>query len=269
MKDTARSTGAARALDRLRAGLGVSARFGQAVLSRALDLLYPGFCRECECPLEGGVPFCLRCAGSIRWIPSACARCGQPLPAPADSCGGCASLFLPFDRAACPGEYAGAWRTAVLRFKYGGDQGVRGLLSGALERIYRERLAALGPRAIVPVPAHPLRRILRGRDTVEDLARDLGLRTGLPVRRILTRCRWIPSQTSLARADRLKNPRGAYAVRSRYRPRGGRPSPQVMCAVVLLDDVYTTGATAAECARALKEAGARQVLVLAAARSND
>jgi len=158
----------------------------------------------------------------------------------------------------------------VLRFKYAGDQGVRGLLSGALERIYRERLAALGPRAIVPVPAHPLRRLLRGRDPVEDLARHLGLRTGLPVKRILSRVRWIPSQTSLARADRLKNPRGAYAVRSRYRAGAGRPSPQLAAAVLLLlDDVYTTGATAAECARALKEAGAGQVLVLAAARSNE
>jgi predicted amidophosphoribosyltransferase len=254
---------------RLRAALGLSARFGGKAILRALELVYPGFCRECGVPVEGGPPFCPRCAASIRWIASACARCGQPLPAPADSCGGCVSLLLPFDHAACAAEYAGSWRTAVLRFKYAGDQGVRDWLSGALERVYRERFAALSPQTVVPVPPHPWRRLLRGRDPVEDLARELGARAGLPVRNVLTRCRSIASQTSLPREERLKNPRGAYAVRARFRPRGGRPSPHLAGPVLLLDDVYTTGATAAECARALKDAGARRVLVLAAARSND
>src|SRR5262245_25325484 len=83
--------------------------------SRALDLLYPGFCRECEAPVAGAAPFCATCASRIRWIASACARCGAPAqnPGPGE-CGECAGRILSFDRAAAAAEYTGPWRTAVL-----------------------------------------------------------------------------------------------------------------------------------------------------------
>ncbi len=90
-------------------------------------------------------------------------------------------------------------------------------------------------------------------------------KVGIPVRHALTRARWIPSQTSLPRARRLANPRGAYLVRRGYRPRAGTAG--LPPSVILLDDVLTTGATASECARVLKAAGVRTVAVLAAARS--
>ncbi len=255
-----RRTGTVAAL--LRA---IAARAG----SRALDLLYPGFCRECDVPVSGPAPFCAPCAARIRWIRSACARCGAPAanPGPGE-CGECAGRFLSFDRAAAAADYTGPWRTAVLRFKYLGDHGVRGLLGAALARVHAERFASIGPPlVIVPVPPHPWRKLARGRDPVEELAVELGARAGIQVRRVLRRARWIPSQTSLPRAQRLRNPAGAYRVRFTYRPRRGRPQGSVPPSVLLLDDVLTTGATASECARALKEAGARSVGVIAAARS--
>lgn len=236
--------------------------------ARALDLIYPGFCRECEEPIEGQRPFCARCEAGISWIRSACPRCGEAVARPGpEACGSCAGRELFFDRAAAAAEYTGPWRTAVLRFKYLGDHGLRGPLGAALLAVFREQLAGERPEALVPVPGHPWRRLVRGRDPVEELALELGQRTGLPVRQVLRRTRWIPSQTSLERARRLRNPAGAYAARFRYRARRGRRAAAMPRAVLLIDDVFTTGATASECARALKQAGAERVLVVVAARS--
>jgi predicted amidophosphoribosyltransferase len=256
-------------------------RFIRRACQRALDLIYPGFCRTCGAPIEGPAPLCARCAAEIRWIGSACARCGQPALNPPPSgwggCGGCGPRLLFFDHAAAAAEYSTTWRRAVLRFKYLGDQGLRRLLGESLAALYRSRFAAGSPRATVPqaivpqaiiaVPPHPWRQLARGRDPVGELAQDLAGRLRLPLLPVLRRVRWIPSQTSLPRSARLRNPRGAYAVRKRYRLRRGEPAPGLPRAVLLLDDVLTTGATGSECARALKGAGIREVLLMAVARS--
>jgi predicted amidophosphoribosyltransferase len=258
------STGARRARALAAALRALAGRAG----SRALDLLAPGFCRECGAEAPGAAPFCPPCAARIRWIITACPRCGAPSPNPGPGeCGECAGRGLSFDRAAAAAEYTGPWRTAILRFKYLGDQGVGGLLGEAVERVRAAQFSSPPAPVIVPVPPHPWRKLARGRDPVEELARDLGVRARLEVRSVLRRAKWIPSQTSLPRARRLGNPSGAYRVRFGYRPRRGRPAAPVPPAILLLDDVLTTGATVSECARALKEAGARSVLVIAAARS--
>jgi predicted amidophosphoribosyltransferase len=233
---------------------------------RALDIVYPGFCRECGEPTAGRDPFCLPCASSIRWIGSACPRCGMPAVRPGpDSCGECSGRPLHFDRAAAAAEYTGPWRTAVLRFKYLSDHGLRHPLVDGLVRIARLAFDPDPPGAIVPVPPHPLRKLLRGRDHIDELAVDLAARLGIPLRRALRRTRWISSQTSLPRVKRLANPRGAYGLRWAYGPRRARR--RLPASIFLLDDVLTTGATASECARALREAGAKRIAVIALARS--
>ncbi len=235
--------------------------------ARALDLVYPGYCRECGAPVPGNDVFCGPCGGRVAWIASACRRCGLPAIRPGpDGCGECAARSFSFDAAIAPAQYTGPWRTAVLRFKYAGDHGLRATFGLALERAWKARFADERPDAIVPVPASAWRKLLRGRDHVDDLALDLSRRLGIPVRRALRRARWIASQTSLTRARRVTNPRDAYAmVRTGRRRRGG--AARAPRSALLLDDVLTTCATASECARALREAGAERVLVLALARS--
>ena len=106
------------------------------------------------------------------------------------------------------------------------------------------------------VPLAKRRRRERGFDQAEVLARGLAARTGLPVRALLRRVRETDPQARRTAADRRSALAGAFGVIE---------SPPA--SVVLVDDVLTTGATAAECARVLREAGAARVGVVTAARS--
>ena len=111
-----------------------------------------------------------------------------------------------------------------------------------------------GATAVVPVPLHLTRRWSRGFNQADDLARVLGL----PVCHALRRVRRTATQASLGASDRYVNVEGAFAATRRARTLQAR-------AVVLVDDVKTTGATLEACARALKRAGVREVRVLTAA----
>ncbi len=251
----------------------------EALLRESLDLIDPGFCRECK-----GVvthprdPFCSDCLSRVRWIGSACARCGLPVVQPArapqgplhvDSlpppCGVCRPLRLRFDWASASGLHEGPLRTAVLAFKFCGDLGVlqflrdsltRAALASSLEPAMRQA------EAIVPVPLHPLKRWWRGLDSglllAEELALGLAPRQRLPVLPLLRKQRWTPPQSTLKAAQRRRNLRNGFAV---------LPGVRVPQVVVLVDDVLTSGSTASECARALKRGGARRVIVVVAARS--
>lgn len=109
---------------------------------------------------------------------------------------------------------------------------------------------------IAPVPLHWLRQWQRGFNQSDLLARALAKHCGLPVWRALQRVRGTASQAGLSHTGRRKNVNAAFACR---RDLNGK-------SVLLIDDVLTTGATAAACASALKRAGARHVAVLTVAR---
>lgn len=134
------------------------------------------------------------------------------------------------------------------RLKYGGEAVVADALGADLGAVVAGGLA-LGWRvdAIVPVPLAVGRARQRGYDQAELLARAAERVCGAPRRRLLRRVRDTRSQVGLGRAERAANVRGAFAAQRA----GG--------SVVLVDDVATTGSTLAECARALRAAGARDV----------
>lgn len=251
-------------------------RMARLLGGSCLDLLAPGFCRQCNgVVLEGVDPFCARCLEEVEWLRSACARCGiptvQPAPFRSDStelpprCGYCMSLQLRFDLAVAAGRYSSCLRTAILRYKFSADPGVRSLLRGAVSRVthgpvFKSMIGTM--EAIVPVPLHPLKRWWRGRDPVLELAlalRDeLAPARSLPVLHLLEKVRLTRSQVKLSGARRRVNLRGSLAVRAGIR---------VPDTLLLVDDVLTTGTTASECARALKRRGAQRVMVVSLARS--
>ncbi len=152
------------------------------------------------------------------------------------------------------GVYDGTLREIVHAFKYEGRRTLAAPLARLMAEAGRELLATAA--VAVPVPLHRRRERSRGFNQ----ARDLALGLGCPIADALTRTRATPSQTDLPAARRHANVRDAFAVGPRSRAGiDGR-------VVVLVDDVSTTGATLEACARALKDAGAREVRALTAAR---
>jgi ComF family protein len=151
------------------------------------------------------------------------------------------------------GLYDGALREIIHGFKY---EGRRGLAVPLAEMMRTAGAPVLtGADAVVPVPLHPWRRLRRGFNQADDLARHLGV----PVARALWRVRATAPQTGLTSAARRRNLRKAFIA-----------SPLASAAIanrtlVLVDDVRTTGATLEACARVLKAAGAKEVRVLTAA----
>jgi ComF family protein len=174
-------------------------------------------------------------------------------------CASCRVAPRAFELARAPWRYAGSVQTAVRRFKYRRRWRLGHWLADGMAQTAREALPLEDVSAVVPVPLHWLKRRLGGCNPAEDLARPLARALGKPcLPRALVRTRWTTTQTRLSWHERTRNVREAFTafpgdVRSRT--------------VLLVDDVLTSGATANACALALKQAGARAVFVLTAART--
>jgi ComF family protein len=155
------------------------------------------------------------------------------------------------------GSYHGPLGDAVRKLKYQGRTDLAAPLAERLAASLRPLKAHEGA-TFVPVPLHPKRLADRGYNQSALVARKLGQILGAPVEpRALVRLRVTGEQAALARAERLLNLRGAFALRY----------PGTLSNVVLVDDVVTTGATALACARAVEAGGGRVVAVAALARA--
>ncbi|OGD22392.1 MAG: hypothetical protein A2W03_15520 [Candidatus Aminicenantes bacterium RBG_16_63_16] len=221
-------------------------------------LVYPSFCELCRSFLEkpGEKVLCLECLNELRPNPSAhCHVCGRFFEGAGEShlCGSCLVKTPPFSKHRSFTKYEGTAKDVVLLFKYRGNEilgrHLAGLIGGALGG---EDGLWDGVGAVVPVPLHPKKLRKRGYNQAAVLARQLAALKGIPfVGNRLLKGRNNPAQTSLDAAARKANVKGAYLVR--------RPGPLDGRIVLLVDDVFTTGATVGECSRALLRAGAREV----------
>jgi predicted amidophosphoribosyltransferase len=164
----------------------------------------------------------------------------------------CAGRRLAFASARAAVPYAGAVRPLVHRWK---ERGLRRTAVLAAELV-AERLEAPAADVVTAVPSDVERYLARGHRPAGRLARELAARWDMPALSLLTRTRTSARQTGLPLRERRRNVRDAFAVRGAVPP-----------TVLLVDDVYTTGATASAAAGALRAGGARAVYVITFART--
>ena len=215
-----------------------------------LDLLLPQRCLVCG---AGGTQLCAACRAALpRLEPPLCERCGAPTAWPVRRCRECAGRRLAFASARAAVGYDPAVRAIVAGWK---ERGLRRLADEAAA-IVAERLVAPAARVLTYVPPDDHRRLERGHHPVEGLARALAPAWQLPCEPLLVRTRPAKRQRGLPLAERRRNVAGGF-----------RATGRVPAAVLLLDDVYTTGATVSAAASALRAGGARRVEVVTFARA--
>ncbi len=206
---------------------------------------------------------CQWCEAACTPVPDACPRCGEPGATQSD-CAACRSHPPPYDAAFCLFRYEDPVDLLVTKLKFRHELAAARVLG----MLFARRCIAAGrplPQCLVPVPLHPSRHRERGFNQCAEIARHLAPRlrdaTGkrLVVRSdLLQRLRATHAQSELSAVERAANLAGAFQARR---------DPDMPQHVALLDDVMTTGHTAAAAASALKEAGCRKVEIWACARA--
>lgn len=242
-----------RALYRHRAHKGL-----KGVLPWFLDLLFPSSCPLCGSPTEAAL--CQRCLQKV--IPlrePLCPRCGLPYPPGSTGhlCTLCERGEYAFLQHRSFGLYEGVLKEALHRFKFGGDRSLVTPLGEMLLEAFRGLDGDVD--LLIPIPLSKKRLLQRGFNQSLLLAHYLRRRTGVPCsRNLLVKARETSPQTSLGRKGRKENVKGAFQVRDRKDIHGKK--------VLLVDDVFTTGATLSEAAKVLLRAGAKEVLAVTVAR---
>ena len=231
----------------------------------SLSLVYPNCCQLCAAQpatwADGYV--CAECWRQVRFIkPPFCAVCGLPYEGEITNefeCANCREMELHFAWARSSVAARGPVLEAIHRYKYGREMWFENFLADlflheAVPVLEKERWDA-----IVPVPLHRLKQREREFNQAERLGRRLSAALHVPLRSdLLKRVEPTRTQTLLTRVERAQNVRRAFALRNAACLKGQR--------CLLVDDVFTTGATTSACAKVLRKAGAEQVAVWTVAR---
>jgi competence protein ComFC len=259
-----RTTVAEAAEERARAG-GI-----RRLWSGALDLLFPAVCHACGTGIAGDRSLCDACEAAIPSLKSPfCLRCAEPFEGVIESnfeCPNCRNLDFAFEFARPATANHPVVLDMIHQLKYQRRIHLASELGRLAARAFGEDprlLEALDHKwPLVPVPLHRRRQLWRHFNQAEEIALPISRLTGLPLIKGLVRLRGTDSQTRLTRAQRLKNLRGAFDI-----SRTGRAFFKDRPAgALLVDDVFTTGATTGECARILRREGVQKVVVVTVMR---
>ncbi len=231
-----------------------------------VQLLFPIACRSCGAKdvADHGAPLCGKCLADIRLPPrNICATCGRPLEFDYEiesgetySCGECLENPPPFEKARFGLVYGGPARELLHAFKFRQRAAWAGTLGDLAEPRLLEFFEESKGYVVIPVPLSPWRLFFRGYNQSYLLARHFAEKAGLEMADgALVRVKHTRPQFGLGREERGVNVKGAFAIRKRGIVDGGR--------ILLFDDIFTTGATARECAKTLLKSGAQSVRVAA------
>ncbi len=238
-------------------------------IKRIADFLFPRFCVGCGCVNpKGRFDFlCAECARKVTYcIGGKCNICGEILGANnmpnIDGCPMRNELKIAYKRALCPVVFEGTVKKLIHELKYSKAQYVaKDLAKIALRHLQTEDF--LSNAIIVPVPIGKLRKITRGYNQTELLAKEISEqcpKLNIKVNHLLKRVKNTETQTKLDRDERIKNMKSAFALN------GMKNLPDKDAKIVIIDDVITTTATINECARVLKRAGFKNIFAFSIAK---
>lgn len=223
-----------------------------------LQLLFPLRCPVCDGIAKGaGRKICSDCARRLRQIASPwCMQCGKKLRQEAEYCEECRGRERAYERGRALYEYDSVAQS-IYRFKYAGRQEYAEYFGEQMAVQLEEFIRRVKPDGLVPIPLHKSRQRKRGYNQAELLARVIGERLGIPVYcRLLKRVKKTAPLKELNARERQNNLKKAFNVAQN----------DVKSKVfIIVDDIYTTGSTVEEAARALQEAGAGKIYFVALA----
>ena len=251
-------------LQALKSTAGTTEAWASSWCRTGLDFLFPPLCISCGSQIGEPYSLCSECWREVSFVEGAvCARCGLPFeidPGENAVCAGCYAAPTSFDRARSIFHYDEASKRLILGFKHGDRLERAPAFVNWLERV--GPMLAQEADFIVPVPLHALRLWRRRFNQSAILAQGITRRFDkIYAPLLLERVRATPSQGSMPSAKAWqRNVASAFRVSKRERAKISSKN------VLLLDDVYTTGATLNACARALRGAGASRIGVLTLAR---
>ena len=216
------------------------------------DLFYPQRCVGCS--RRASDVLCRGCFEALPRIePPVCSRCGAPTAFEVYGCDACRNTDFAFDGARAPLRYQGVGEELVHALKY---RGYARVVEKVMVPLMAGSLGGEKYDGVVPVPLHRARLARRGFNQAELIARAVAGRIGAPLSDKLRAVRRTRDQVELSAGERRENVAGAFEARGSL---AGR--------ILLVDDVFTTGATLSECAGVLRRAGAGEVQALTLCRT--
>lgn len=225
---------------------------GASLLTALVCALFPQRCAFCGRIIRAGLRVCPECEKSLPYIGNGtCRVCGRERR----YCR-CEKEKYAFERCVAPFYYEGVAKKGIMRFKFGGRREVAAVFAKYAAQRARSEYEGTSFSFVTAVPLSKTEKHRRGYDQAEDFGRALARELGLQYRCALCKPRDIKPQRTCTAPERRKNVIGAFYAYDVPKS----------AAVLLADDVVTTGATLSECALALKKAGAGTVCCVAAAR---
>lgn len=219
-----------------------------------LDMLYPRHCPLCDAVISFGAnQVCKGCIGKQKRIePPYCMKCGKTIEDGTEEyCRDCQGIMKSYQCGFPAFAYTGAIKNALYDFKYKNQRNFGDFFADCILEQYGEQIRALQLDGLVPVPVHRDKMRERGYNQAEVLANSLGRRLDLPVySSYILRIVKTNPQKELNDKTRMKNLKNAFKI--------GQNAIKLK-KVLLVDDIYTSGATIEACTRVLLEAGVEEV----------
>ena len=231
-------------------------------LDALLGLLFPRRCPVCEkIVTPKGRLICPACEKKLSWVrPPVCLKCGKEIAGESQEyCRDCARSQRTFEWGTALLNYNETAGRSMARIKYGGRREYLDFYAKEMASRLGSSIRRMRGQVLVPVPVHPSRLRERGFNQAAELAWRLGELLKIPVDdELLIREKKTARQKDLSPGQRLANLQKAFSVSDKRRRTGALPR-----AVILVDDIYTTGSTMEACARVLKTAGVRSIFFAA------